>query len=113
MGVVTHGVRADHPTHEPPHFPVYERSRHEMEVVGHQLLRKQLHLIDLQGFMKGLLEGELIRFLVKNGRPQISSIQRLVNSPGLVRSRCSRHPRPLSLHPRKDYNRASDSFKET
>lgn len=55
-----------------------------MIVIGHQLERKQLNLVQLKSFKKDLLESLEVLFLVKDGCPKVASVQGVVKPSGFV-----------------------------
>jgi hypothetical protein len=53
-------------------------------VVGHQLKRIQLDLMDLQAFVKDSLESFVISVFVENSRPKVSAIEGVIQSARFV-----------------------------
>ena len=58
-----------------------------MVVIGHQLVRVQLDLMDLQRLMQDDFERRVIRFFVEDGGAKISTIQSVLESAGSASKR--------------------------
>ena len=50
VGVVSHRVCAANPLAKSPHLSIDQRANHQMPMIGHDLVRKQLHSVKLQRF---------------------------------------------------------------
>jgi hypothetical protein len=106
MSMIAHGVGAAHPAHEPTHLAVHKRTQDEVIVIGHQLVRKQLYLMDLKRFVKDSLERIEVGVFVENGGAQVPSIQGMVQSACFVSPWWSRHPRWSPVQKASAYHNA-------
>ncbi len=86
MSVIAHRVCATDPAHKPTHLSFDQRLQNQVIMIRHQLKSQQLHLIKLQSLVQNFLEGRVVALFVKDGRPQVSSIQGVIQSARFISS---------------------------
>lgn len=95
MRMIPHRVGSADPRHESTHFTIDQRPQNQVVMIGHQLKRIQLDLMNLQRFMQDSLKRGVVGLFVENGRSQVSSIERVVQTARFVGTWWSGHGKIL------------------
>jgi hypothetical protein len=84
-------MRSPNPSHETTHFAIHQGAQDQVVVIRHQLTRKELDLMHLQGLVHDPLECGEIRIVVKNRCSQVATVQGVVRSASFISTGWSRH----------------------
>ena len=91
VGVPTLGVCQGEPAHELGEFTILVRPEQDVEVVRHQAVGQQSHVVPCDGFGENTLKGDVVLVAVEDGQPGIGSVEGVVHEAALRCSSWSRH----------------------